>query len=95
MATKFLKGSACGVTAYILIVWAVLNIALPVLVAVMVALVVLSVIAVFRLKRLVATKAFRDDAPPWDRDDFGFWTGIIVSVIGAIGLFAVTPFYAR
>jgi hypothetical protein len=95
VAINFLKGSACAVTAYVLIVRAAINIALPVLVTVFGALVVLLFVAVFGLKRLAAATSFRDDARPRNREDFGLWIGIIVSVIGAIGLFAVTPVYSR
>lgn len=95
MTPKFFKGCSVALIAYLVAFWALLNLAVLMLLAVASVVIAWLSFAGYRLWRLASAKAYRTEAAEWDREDFGFWLGAVVSSLAAIALLLMTPVRVR
>lgn len=91
MRPKFWKGWLFALTAYALAYWALLNLAVLFVCIVGTVLLAWTVFAGYRVFVLTRRKAYRHDAPEWDREDFGFWLGAVLSSIVLSVLLLISP----
>jgi hypothetical protein len=95
MTPKFFKGCSVALIAYLVSIWALLNLAVLMLLATASVVIAWLSCAGYRLWRLASTKAYRPEAAVWDREEFGFWLGAVVSSLAAIALLLRTPVRVR
>ncbi len=91
MRPKFWKGWLFALTAYALAYWALLNLSISILCLLGAALLVWTGFAGYRVLGLMRRKAYRSDAAEWDREDFGFWLGAVLSSVLLSLLLLMTP----
>lgn len=91
MATKFWKGCAFASVAYILGYLALLNFALSWLYAIEAVMFAWITFAAYRVCGLTMRNAYRPDAADWDREDFRFWLGEVLSSVVLAAFFLITP----
>jgi hypothetical protein len=95
MRTKFWKGCLVALTAYALGYWALLDLSMLFLLFHRDCVLAWSAFADFRIWSLARREAYRPDAAEWDREDFGFWLGAVLSSVLLSALFLVTPVRVR
>ena len=61
--------------------WALLNVSIFFVSLVGIALLAWTGFAGFRLWTLAKRRAYRPDSAEWDREDFGFWLGAVLSSV--------------
>ena len=91
MITKFWKGCAFASLVYVFGYFSALNLALSWLYAIGAVMFAWITCAAYRVYRLTMRKAYRPDAAEWDREDFWFWLGAVLSSLVLTGLFLITP----
>jgi hypothetical protein len=68
-----------------------LNLALTFIYIIAVAVLTWTAFAAYRLCRLTIQRANSATAAEWDREDFGFWLGAMLSSIVLAAVFLITP----
>jgi hypothetical protein len=68
-----------------------LNLALALIYGIAAGMTMWIAFAGYRLFGLTREKAYRARAAEWDREDFGFWLGALLSSIVLTALFMITP----
>jgi len=91
MRPKFWKGWLVALAAYALAYWALLNMSIFFVSLVGIALMAWAGFAGVRVWTLTKRRAYRRDAAEWDREDFGFWLGAVLSSVLLSALLLITP----
>jgi hypothetical protein len=91
MRPKSWKGWLVALAAYALGYWALLYVSIFFVSFVGIAVLAWTGFAGFRVWTLTKRRAYRRDAAEWDREDFGFWLGAVVSSVLLSALLLITP----